>query len=143
MAAVYTTLVRWLGGRRGHIRMGNGPELDFTAPPDAHGEEGTLTPEDAFVAAVNTCVHMMFIWSCERLKVNLVSYECEAFGYKRVFLDQTEEFERVVLRPRIVVRGTPEARVRRALESARKYSLVAASVRCPVEIEPEITALEE
>lgn len=138
MAAVYTTVVKWLGGRRGHIQMGNGPELDFTAPPDAHGEEDTLTPEDAFVAAVNTCIHMMFIWSCERLKVDLVSYECEALGYKRVFLDQTEEFERVVLRPRIVVRGTPEARVRRALESAKKYSLVAASVRCPVDIEPEI-----
>ena len=138
MAAVYTTLVRWLGGRRGHIRMGNGPELVFSAPPDAHGEAGTLTPEDAFVAAINTCIHMMFIWSCERLKVDLVSYQCEALGYKRILLDKTEEFERVVLRPRIVVRGTPEARVRRALESAQKYSLVAASVRCPVAIEPDI-----
>ncbi len=143
MAAVYTTVVKWLGGRRGHIIMGNGPELDFTAPPDAHGEAGTLTPEDAFVASVNTCIHMMFIWSCERLKVDLVSYECEALGYKRILLDRTEEFERVVLRPRIVVRGTPAARVRRALESAQKYSLMAASVRCPVEIEPEITVLEE
>mgnify|MGYP001767256740 CR=1 FL=1 len=138
MAAVYTTLVRWLGGRRGHIQLGNGPELTFTAPPDAHGEAGTLTPEDAFVAAINTCIHMMFIWSCERLKVDLVSFECLGEGYKRILLDRTEEFERVVLRPRIVVRGTPEARVRRALESARKYSLVAASVRCPVEIEPQI-----
>ena len=138
MAAVYTTLVRWLGGRRGHVVLGNGPELDFTAPPDAHGEAGTLTPEDAFVAAVNTCIHMMFLWSCERLKVDLLSYECVGEGYKRILLDKTEEFERVVLRPRIVVRGTPEARVRRALEAARKYSLVAASVRCPVEIEPEI-----
>lgn len=143
MAAVYTTVVKWLGGRRGHIQMGNGPELDFTAPPDAYGEAGTLTPEDAFVAAVNTCIHMMFIWSCERLKVDLVSFECVGEGYKNVFLDQTEEFERVILRPRIVVRKTPEARVRRALESAKKYSLVAASVRCPVEIEPEITVLEE
>ncbi len=78
MAAVYTTVVKWLGGRKGHIALGNGPELDFTAPPDAHGEAGTLTPEDAFVAA-----------------------------------------------------------------SARKYSLVAESIRCPVEIEPEITVLEE
>lgn len=142
MAAVYTTLVRWLGGRRGHIQLGNGPELDFTAPPDAYGEAGTLTPEDAFVAAVNTCIHMMFLWSCERMKVNLLSYECLAEGYKKVYLDGTEEFERVVLHPRIVVRGTPEARVRRALEAAKKYSLIAASVRCPVEIVPEISVIE-
>ncbi len=142
MAAVYTTVVKWLGNRRGHIALGNGLELDFTAPPDAHGEAGTLTPEDAFVAAVNTCIHMMFIWSCERLKVDLVSYECLGEGYKCVHLDKTEEFERVVLHPRIVVRGCAEARVRRALESARKYSLIAESVRCPVEIEPEIEILD-
>jgi organic hydroperoxide reductase OsmC/OhrA len=113
--------------------------MDFGAPPDAYGEAGTLTPEDAFVAAVNTCIHMMFIWSCERMKIQLLSYECLGEGYKKVHLDGTEEFERVVLRPRIVVRGTTEARVRRALESARKYSLVAASIRCPVEMVPEIT----
>ncbi len=141
MMQSYRTRVRWLGGRRGHIWMGNGPEMDFTAPPDAHGEGGTLTPEDALVAAVNTCVHMMFIWSCERLKIDLVSYECEAVGYKRVLFDRTEEFERIALYPRITTQGTPQGRVRRALESAQKYSLIAASLRCPVEIEAEITVV--
>jgi organic hydroperoxide reductase OsmC/OhrA len=140
-AQSYKTWVRWLGGRRGHIRLGNGPEMDFAAPPDAHGEAGVLTPEDAFVAAVNTCIHMMFIWSAERLKLDLVSYECEAEGFKEVHLDQTEEFVKVILRPRIVVRGADERRVQRALQSARKYSLIAESVKCAVVIEPAIIIL--
>jgi organic hydroperoxide reductase OsmC/OhrA len=131
-----------LGGRRGFLACGNGPALAFAAPPDAHGEYGVLTPEDAFVAAVNTCIHMMFIWACERLKIDLVSYECEAEGFKQVHLDQTEEFSQVILRPRIVARGGDERRVQRAVQSARKYSLIAESVRCPVVIEPTITIVE-
>jgi len=52
--ATYHTRVNWKGEHWGHIQMGNGPEMDFSAPPDAHGHAGVLTPEDAFVAAGNT-----------------------------------------------------------------------------------------
>ncbi|MBU0494809.1 MAG: OsmC family protein [Chloroflexi bacterium] len=138
MTQGYKTTVRWLGERKGFLVCGNGPALTFAAPPDAHGEYGVLTPEDAFVAAVNTCIHMMFIWACERFQIDLVSYECEAEGFKQIRLDQTEEFTQVILRPRIVVRGGDERRVQRALQAARKYSLIAESVRCSVDIEPEI-----
>ena len=124
--------------------MGNGPEMDFSAPPDAHGHAGVLTPEDAFVAAVNTCVMMMFIWSTERFKLDLVSYECAAEGTKRIELDRTEIFTKVALRPRIVVRTAAaqmeetRKRVQRALESALKYSLVANSIKSEIVVEPEI-----
>ena len=61
--ATYHTMVRWTGDHGGHLVMGNGPEMKFSAPPDAHGHAGVVTPEDAFVAAANTCVMMMFIWA--------------------------------------------------------------------------------
>ena len=124
--------------------MGNGPEMKFSAPPDAHGHPGVLTPEDAFVAAANTCVMMMFIWAAERFKLGLVSYDCPAEATKRIELDRTELFTRVVLAPRIVVRsdaGRPDEmrkRVQRALESALKYSLVANSIKSEIVVEPEI-----
>ncbi len=142
--AMYHTTVHWKGEHRGRIRMGNGPEMDFSAPPEAHGHAGVLTPEDAFVAAVNTCVMLMFIWSTERFKLDLVSYECAAEGTKRIELDRTELFTKVVLRPRIVVRAaaaqSEEARkrVQRALESAVKYSLVANSIKSEIVVEPQI-----
>jgi len=138
------TTVVWTGGHDGRVRMGNGPEMDFSAPPQAQGRAGVLTPEDAFVGAVNTCVMLMFIWAAERFRLDLVSYECRAEGTKLVELDRTETFTRVVLRPRIAVRagGEPaaavEKRVRRAVESAQKYSLVANSVKSEVIVEPEI-----
>ena len=145
--ATYNATVTWKGERWGRLRLGNGPEMDFSAPPDAHGHEGVLTPEDAFVAAVNTCVMMMFIWTAERFKLDLVSYECRADGTKLIELDRTETFTNVVLRPKIVVRCAPthkeitEKRISRALETAQKYSLVANSIKSRITVESEMTLL--
>jgi organic hydroperoxide reductase OsmC/OhrA len=145
--ATYNTTVTWKGEHWGHLRLGNGPEMDYSAPPDAQGHPGVLTPEDAFVAALNTCVMMMFIWAAERFKLNLVSYDCYAEGTKLIELDRTEIFTRLVLRPKIVVRADDqgkdavEKRVRRALESAQKYSLVANSVKSEISVEPEVIIL--
>jgi organic hydroperoxide reductase OsmC/OhrA len=140
----YHTNVRWLGEHWGHVSMGNGPEMKFSAPPDAHGHAGVLTPEDAFVAAANTCVMLMFIWAAERFKLRLLSYECRTEGTKLIELDRTELFSRLHFRPVIQVasgkepKDAVEARVRRALAAAEKYSLVANSVKSEIVIEPEI-----
>ena len=145
--ATYNTTVTWKGEHWGHIKLGNGPEMDFSAPPDAQGHPGVFTPEDAFVAAANTCVMMMFIWAAERFKLNLVSYDCYAEGTKLIELDRTEIFTKLVLRPKIVVRAdgqdtaAVEKRVRRALESARRYSLVANSIKSEIVVEPALEVM--
>jgi organic hydroperoxide reductase OsmC/OhrA len=142
--ATYHTTVSWKGEHWGHIVMGNGPEMDFSAPPDVQGHPGVLTPEDAFVAAVNTCIMMMFIWATERFKLNLLSYTCRAEGTKLIELDRTEIFTHIRLWPVIQVAAGKEdpavieARVHRALQGAQKYSLVANSVKSEIVIEPTI-----
>jgi len=142
--ATYHTTVTWKGEHWGHIVMGNGPEMDFSAPPDAQGHPGVITPEDAFVAAANTCILMMFIWAAERFKLKLLSYDCRAEGTKLIELDRTETFTRLRLWPKIRIslngeeRQVVESRTRRALQSAQKYSLVANSVKSEVIIEPQI-----
>ena len=143
-SATYHTTVRWTGDHWGHVAMGNGPEMQFSAPPDAHGHAGVLTPEDAFVASANTCIMMMFIWAAERFKLKLLSYECRSEGTKLIELDRTEIFTRLLFRPviRIAAAGEPhavvEGRTRRALQAAQKYSLVANSVKSEIVIEPEV-----
>ncbi len=146
--ATYHTTVRWTGEHWGHLELGNGPEMKFSAPPDAQGHSGVLTPEDAFVAAANTCVMMMFIWAAERFQLNLLSYECRAQGTKLIELDRTEIFTRLHFHPVIRVgRGVErkevvEARIRRALQAAQKYSLVANSVKSQIVVEPEVIVEE-
>jgi len=142
--ASYQTDVSWTGEHWGHIRMGNGPEMKFSAPPDAQGHPGVLTPEDAFVAAANTCIMMMFIWAAERFKLQLQSYTCRAEGTKLIELDRTEIFTDLRFWPiiRVAAGGEDpalvESRTRRALQSAQKYSLVANSVKSNIAIEPKI-----
>jgi len=142
--ATYQTMVTWKGEHRGHIILGNGPAMDFSAPPDVQGQSGVLTPEDAFVAAANTCIMMMFIWATERFKLNLLSYECRAEGTKFIELDRTEIFTQLNFWPLIrIAAGSEspsvvEARTRRALQSAQKYSLVANSVKSEILIIPTI-----
>ena len=146
--ATYHTTVRWTGEHWGHLAMGNGPEMQFSAPPDAQGHPGVFTPEDAFVAAANTCVMMMFIWAAERFKLKLLAYECRTEGTKLIELDRTEIFTRLRFTPviRVAAAGEPrdvvEARVRRALQAAQKYSLVANSVKSEIVVEPQIVVEE-
>jgi organic hydroperoxide reductase OsmC/OhrA len=137
--ATYHTRVTWQGEHWGHLVCGNGAEMDFSAPPDAHGQPGVMTPEDAFVAAANTCIMMMFLWACERFKIPLVAYECNAEGIKIIELDHTELFTQIILRPKIHTKACDEHRIQRALQSAQKYSLVANSIKSHVIVEPEIT----
>ena len=146
--ATYHTTVAWKGEHWGHLVMGNGPEYAFSAPPDAHGHAGVFTPEDAYVAAANTCVMMMFIWATERFKLKLLSYECRTEGTKLIELDRTEIFTRLEFRPKICVAAggestaVVETRVRRALQAAQKYSLVANSVKSEIVVNPEIVIEE-
>ncbi len=138
----YHTTVTWKGEHWGQLVCGNGAEMAFSAPPEAHGHLGVMTPEDAFVAAANTCIMMMFLWACERFKIPLISYECDAEGTKIIELDRTELFTEIVLHPKIRVGPCDENRIQRALQSAQKYSLVANSVKSRVVIEPEILGQE-
>lgn len=142
--AVYNTTVSWKEEHWGHIVMGNGPEMAFSAPPDAKGHEGVLTPEDAYVAAINSCIMMMFLWAAKRFKLDLRSYTCYSEGTKLIQIDRTELFTDVTLWPQITVsadgqeKDAVERRVRRALSSAEKYSLIANSVKSEIIIEPTI-----
>ncbi len=146
--AVYNTTVTWKGEHWGHLIMGNGPEMDFSAPPDAEGHADVFTPEDAFVAAANTCIMMMFIWATERFKLDLRSYKCWAEGTKLIELDRTEIFTHLRFWPLIRVgaqgqdHAKVEARVRRALQSAQKYSLVANSVKSEIIVDPQFEIVD-
>ena len=135
----YTNKVVWKGGRAGYTYCENGTEMDFAAPPALYGFPERMTPEDAYMMALNTCVHMMVIWAAERFKLDMVSFECTAEGEVEEHLDKTSWFRRVVLRPHLTVRGAKEPVVRRALEMARKYSTIAESVKSEIVMEPEIT----
>ncbi len=134
--ATYHTTVRWTGEHWGHLTMGNGPEMKFSAPPDSQGHASVFTPEDGFVASANTCVMLMFIWAAERFHLNLLSYKCRTEGTKVIELDRTELFTRLYFRPVIRVacgeesaggsrkQGSPGTPSRTEIQLGRKFGEV-------------------
>ena len=134
----YKTTTVWKGGHVGKITCSNGAQMDFSAPVELYGQANMLTPEDAFVGALNMCFQLMFIWSVEKLKIDLVSYECDTEGFVEELLDRTSIFKKMLLRPKITIRNGMESQVRRALKLAEKYSLVAQSIKAEIVIETEI-----
>ena len=135
---VYTNKVEWRGEHLGYTWCQNGTEMQFSAPPNLHGLPNVLTPEDAFMAASNTCYFMMVLWAAERFKLNLVSLTCDAVGEIEEFIDRTSWFKQLTLRPKIVVRDTSKEVVQRALEMAMKYSTINQSLKSRIVIEPDI-----
>jgi organic hydroperoxide reductase OsmC/OhrA len=134
----YKTTTEWKGSHLGALACSNGVRIGFSAPAALHGQPNVMTPEDAFVGSLNMCYMLMFIWSVERMRINLVSYECEAEGFVEELLDRTSIFKRIVLRPKIRVHDCTENTVNRALKLAEKFSLVAQSIKPEIVIDPEI-----
>jgi len=136
--ASYKNKVEWRGEHLGYTRCQNGAEMEFSAPPDLYGLPNVLTPEDAFVAAGNTCYHMMVLWAMERFKIDLISFECEAVGEVEEHIDRTSWFKSFTLYPKLVVKGKPAGVVQRALDLGLKYSTICQSFKSEVRVEPTI-----
>jgi uncharacterized OsmC-like protein len=139
---VYNNKVIWKGEHLGHTYCGNGTEMDFSAPLALYGHPNMMTPEDAYLLSVNTCIHMMVLWAMKRFKLELVAFECLAEGEVEEHIDRTSWFKKVVLKPSVTVRGGSESAVKRALQMAQKYSTIAASVKSEILIEPDIKIIE-
>ena len=135
---IYKNKVEWRGEHRGYTWCQNGVEMEFSAPPDLYGLPNVLTPEDAFVASSNTCYFMMVVWAAERFKLDLVSFECRAEGEVEEFLDRTSWFKKIILYPKLEVRGKPREVVQRALDMALKYSTINQSLKSEIVIRPTI-----
>jgi len=138
----YRTGITWVGQRAGITHSGEKLPFRVASPPEFKGEEGVWTPEDLFVASINSCQLMTFVAFATKLGLPVASYESEAEGLLE-FVDDGYQFTRVVVKPRVVV-SDPDAveAVRKALDDAHHACLVSRSVRCEVVLEPTIELAE-
>ena len=138
----YRTGITWVGQRAGITRSGEKVPFRTASPPEFKGEEGVWSPEDLFVAALNSCQLMTFVSFAMKLGLPVASYESEAEGLLE-FVDDGYQFTRVVIRPRVVV-SDPDAieAVRKAIDDAHHACLVRRSVRSEVVVEATVELAE-
>lgn len=134
----YRNAVCWTGARRVSLTADGKPAIDLATPPDFGGHEGVWSPEDLFVASVNSCILTTFLYHGAKQGIELVSYSSTAEG----ILEYGEEglvFTRVMVRPEVVVASERDRqKTERALQQSEKSCLISNSVNTAVTLEPQI-----
>jgi peroxiredoxin-like protein len=132
----YTTSVRWTGEKKGMMDVSGKPSAEVATPPEFKGHEGIWSPEDLFVASVNSCIMTTFLAFAGRAGLNFEKFESEAEGLLE-FVDGRFLFTKIVVRPRInLASGEDRAKAEEILHKADRNCLVSNSIRTEVVLEP-------
>ncbi|MGA6994482.1 MAG: OsmC family protein [Candidatus Deferrimicrobiaceae bacterium] len=132
----YLTSVRWTGEKKGMMDVSGKPSVEVATPPEFKGHEGIWSPEDLFVASVNSCIMTTFLAFTERAGLGLVRFESEAEGLLE-FVDGRLLFTKIVVRPRVVLQpGADRTQAEEILHKAEINCLVSNSIRTEVVLEP-------
>jgi peroxiredoxin-like protein len=129
--------------RSGVVAVGGvEPPISFSAPPEFQGIAGLWTPEHFLVAAVASCYVSTFsgISEISHFPFEWLELDTEGVLEKQ---DGALQFTKIVLRPVVgIAHEEDRARALRILEKAEKGCLVARSLKCVVELRPEIKVEE-
>ncbi|MHB2026466.1 MAG: OsmC family protein [Elusimicrobiota bacterium] len=111
--------------------------LSASADPAFHGDPALLNPEQLLVMAASSCQMLSFLALAARASVDVIKYEDRTEG-EMPEADRPIRISRIVLRPRITVRGTiDDEQLRRLVEKAHRICFIANSLKSGIEIIPE------
>jgi organic hydroperoxide reductase OsmC/OhrA len=132
----YMTSVLWKGEKKGTLSVAGKPAVEVATPPEFKGHEGIWSPEDLYVAAVNSCIMTTFLAFAGRAGLAFEGYESEAEGLLE-FVDERLVFTKIVVRPRVTLRPGADCKpAEEILHKAEKNCLVSNSLRTEVILEP-------
>ncbi|HUW43018.1 MAG TPA: OsmC family protein [Thermoplasmata archaeon] len=116
----------------------NGLTIEFSKPPEFRGMKGTLTPEDAFVSSVITCLACTFDSYANRMRLKILRYESVGTGTVDT-VDGVQKFTQLEVRIKITIPAEiGEESVQKAIDKAKGNCLVTASLNTPVTYDIQI-----
>jgi len=134
----YRTKVTWLEERKGELAAEGKPSFQVATPPEFKGHAGIWTPEDLFVAAVNTCILTTFLAITEKHGIEFLRYDSEAEGTLEM-VEGKFMFSRVTVRPKVIVASQEMvASIERAIVGAAKRCFISESLKSEVVVGPEV-----
>lgn len=135
---VFKTTLIWRHGKTGVVHVEGRPEMGVATPPEFDGPEGYWSPEDMFLASVNSCIMTTFLYFAERFAVSFESYESGVSGEVEL-LGGKFAFTKIVVTPRIAIADeSGMQKVQDAMSRSERYCLVSASVKTPIDVETQI-----
>jgi peroxiredoxin-like protein len=135
----YPVSVRWTGEKKGALAVPGKPSVEVATPPEFKGHAGVWSPEDLYVAAVNSCIMSTFLAFAERSGLAFEGFESDAEGLLELS-DNRFVFTKIVVRPRIALRsGEDRPKAEEILHKAERNCMVSNSIRTEVVLEPTFT----
>jgi organic hydroperoxide reductase OsmC/OhrA len=111
--------------------------LKLSGDPAFRGDARLINPEQLLVMAAASCQLLSFLAVAARKRLDVVEYEDRAEGFMPED-DKPVRITRILLKPRIVVKGSEEAAVRKAVEIGHHECYIANSLKTDIQVEPEI-----
>jgi organic hydroperoxide reductase OsmC/OhrA len=116
--------------------------LTLASDPAFRGDPSLLNPEQLLVLAAASCQLLSFLTVAARARVDVVAYDDDAEG-EMPEDDPPVRITRIVLRPRITVRGDhPLPKLERLVRIGHDECYIANSLRTEVTVEPTFTFTE-
>lgn len=120
-----------------------------SAPKAFNGDDSLHNPEDMLMAALSSCHMLSYLAACSRNGIRVWDYQSESKGIM-TYDEQikTFRFTHVVIKPKVTIEvaQTAEEEIAKALhlhEDAHKICFIAQSVNFPVEVEAEVSRLQQ
>lgn len=135
---IYNTVIEWQRELKGLLSSSGKPNIEIATPPEFRGHPEIWSPEDLFVASVNSCIMTTFLYYAQRNNLNLSDYKSEAPG----ILEMQEgrfTFAEIKVKPEITV-GTQQDYdlAREFINKAEKACPISNSIKSKVSIESQI-----
>jgi organic hydroperoxide reductase OsmC/OhrA len=132
------------GYRRDHIIASEGkPQIPGSSDPSFRGDATRYNPEELLVASLSTCHMLWYLHLCAVNQVTVLEYQDAASGVMEEGEDGSGSFVRALLKPVVkIAAGDDRAKAFALHEEAHHYCFIAKSVNFPVDVVPEIAALE-
>jgi len=127
--------VEWRSDRTVVVQAPGKPELEIAPPPEfwPEADPTVWSPEDAFGAAVASCLAVTILGRAERERLPLLGLLVDARGVVGRRPDGRFGFVRLEQRVEIATEPGEEDRARELVEASERGCLVAASLDLPVE----------
>lgn len=135
---VYESEIDWTQGVEGKLYADGLPSVECGAPPEFSWAHRSLwSPEQLFVASLNSCYMLTFLAIARRANVEVGSYS--ASGKLEMDKGGHYQISQVILRPRIVIVSANDlSRMPDILSKTKDMCFISNSIKSAIKVLPEI-----
>jgi len=135
---IYKNYIKWQLEKKGLLSSPEKPNIEVATPPEFRGHAGKWSPEDLFVASVNSCIMTTFLHYAQKQGFEFISYESKAQG----ILERIENqfiFSEIKIKPLILVRQDSDVqKAKNFIEFSEKNCFISNSIKSKIKVDPEI-----